>query len=337
MLKGKSAKISVIVPVFNLEGYIGKCIESIISQTYGNLEIILVDDFSMDNSFCVCQEYANIDSRIKLIRNDENMGVSYSRNRAINIATGDYVFMVDGDDWIDVNCIEIMLEAIEQNEADICVCGYVREHENSNSSECLKIVNEKKIEKCRNILNYAMQKERPFVGYIWAKMYRLDIIKAINLRFDTKISLCEDSIFNYKYLDCAKKCVVIEECLYHYLIRQQSATRTATAHDIKTKLVAFQQALEIAKKYPYSLFYYRMYATTLETTMQYINSILLANETIAHDEFIAIMKIAGKSYKNTKIKYISMGALVRYYMFSISPKIARLVIQTKKKVRLYGK
>ncbi len=118
-------KVSVIVPVYNVEKYLSDCIDSIIAQTYKNLEIILVDDGSTDNSPSICDEYAKKDDRIKVIHK-QNGGVSSARNTALDIMTGDFVTFVDGDDLINIHFIEVLLGLCNDNKCDMSYCGYVR-------------------------------------------------------------------------------------------------------------------------------------------------------------------------------------------------------------------
>lgn len=328
-MKTDLLKVSVIVPIYNVGRYIKECLNSILAQSYTNLEIILVDDCSTDDSRSICQEYAVADKRIVLFCNDKNSGVSFSRNRALDIASGEYICMIDGDDWVDSKYIELMVEAIEKNNVDMCVCGYVKEYAGGRNKDAYRITSKPCVETNEEVLNCAMRKSIPFVGYVMAKLYRKKVIELTKLRFDTNISLCEDSLFNYSYLDCIKTCILIEECLYHYRIHSQSTTRTATPSKIKTKIYAFQQALEIAKKYPNSLFYYRINATIFEASIQYINSIYQSGKRMDSGEFQYVFDLAKSSRRKTKLKFISTGALARYFLFLLSPRFAQYILLKK--------
>lgn len=333
MIKTDLLKVSVIVPIYNVGKYIEKCIDSILAQSYTNLEIILVDDCSMDDSRSICQKYTVSDKRVVLFCNDKNSGVSFSRNRALDIASGEYICMIDGDDWIDRNCIELMVNAMEKSNTDICACGYMKEYADGRKSDVFRITNETCVKTNDTVLNCAMQKIVPFVGYIWAKLYRKKVIDSIKLRFDTNISICEDSLFNYSYLDSIKNCVLMEECLYHYRIRSESATRTATPSKIKTKIYAFQQALKIARKYPGSLFYYRMNATIFEASIQYINSVYKTGNRMEASELQYMLDLAKASRRKTKIKYLSLRAFGQYLLFRVSPKFGQYILLLLKKWR----
>lgn len=324
-------KVSVIVPVYNVEKYIAECITSILEQTYEQLELILVDDCSADNSFSICQSYAEKDARIVLLRNAVNSGVSFSRNHALEHATGEYILMVDSDDWIEKNCIELMVNAIEHTNADACACGHIKEYENSHEADHIRIIDKEQVLSNTQILNCAMRKKAPFVGYIWSKLYRKRMIDINNLRFDTDISLCEDSLFNYSYFDTTKDCVLIAECLYHYRIRSQSASaaKTATTEKIKTKLYAYQSALHIAQKHPNTVFYYKVHATLFSTAIQYIVLSYSKGTKISDDACKQMMGIAKTARHETKIQYTGMKELIYYYLLVISPKIVEMIWRIK--------
>ena len=114
--------ISVIVPVYNVEQYIHQCVDSILSQTYKNLEIILVDDGSPDNCPAICDEYARNDDRVKIIH-QENGGISAARNSALDLCTGEYIAFVDSDDWIESNAYEEMMSEMQKKDLDVVFCG----------------------------------------------------------------------------------------------------------------------------------------------------------------------------------------------------------------------
>ena len=121
--------ISVIVPIYNVEKYLQKCVDSIINQTYKNLEIILVDDGSPDNCPKMCDDYAEKDSRIKVVHK-ENGGLSDARNVGMEVATGEYVSFIDSDDYISLDFYETLLETIVDNDSDVVECGVVKFYEN---------------------------------------------------------------------------------------------------------------------------------------------------------------------------------------------------------------
>lgn len=326
-------KVSVVIPVYNVGQYVEKCLLSVLAQSYTDLEIILIDDCSADNSFEICNQYASADHRIKLFRNSRNSGVSYTRNRALDIATGAYITMIDSDDWIERDYVERMVQAMEATGADVCFCGYIKEFENEKKRRIYQITAETKKKTAREVLDCAMQKKVPFVGFACAKLYRKDVIDSAGLRFDPGISLCEDSLFNYTYLDHVQSCVLIENCLYHYRIRSQSATNSVNADKIKTKIHAFQKSLKIAEKYPGSVFYHRMTATVLDAMIQYMGIILMTTPDISAEQWGKMMQPVKEMYRKTKKKYVCAGVRARYRLFSVSPKFAGFVLGVKKRTK----
>ena len=165
-------KISVIIPVYGVEKYIRQCLESVIKQTYKNLEIIVVNDGTKDNSMKIVEEYL-VDERIKVI-NKENGGISSARNRGIEEATGEYVSFVDSDDWLEIDLYERIVQILEGNKVDIIVFNYNRYSENKKKYR-------------RNILKLKkIPKEilfRNLNGECWNKLYKIGFLKENNLRF----------------------------------------------------------------------------------------------------------------------------------------------------------
>ena len=206
------AVISIIIPVYNSEKYIEECVKSVCAQTFSDLEIILIDDGSTDNSFKICENFAKNDMRIKLIHK-ENNGVSAARNTGIEAATGKHFGFVDSDDVIDSKMFERMLAAIEKNDADIAFCGYLSIKKSENLiceyMDSLEIMNRFD----------AMEKifcSEDVKGFLWNKLFHTDIIKENNLLFDESLSYCEDLYFVHKYLSFCSKIVYDRSKMYYY-------------------------------------------------------------------------------------------------------------------------
>lgn len=143
-------KISIVVPIYNVEKYVKKCIESLIKQTYKNIEIILVDDGSTDNSVGIIDEYANKDPRVVAIH-QENKGVSAARNAGLKVARGEYIGFVDPDDYVDCQMYEVMVNKLQTGFADLAVCGYLKVWESSGEIETFCLAD--KIVSAKNCLN----------------------------------------------------------------------------------------------------------------------------------------------------------------------------------------
>lgn len=212
--------ISIVVPVYKVEKYLPKCVDSIRMQTYKNLEIILVDDGSPDNCGMLCEQYAKEDARIKVVHKP-NGGLSDARNAGIEIATGRYISFVDSDDYIHPQMIELLLEAIEHENADLSVCSWkkIREGEKVDYKEY--IVEQYKSTDGRNIQSVYFEQSDLRVTYTvaWAKLMKRELYD--NIRYPKGL-LHEDEYTTYKVLYKADKIAYIDAPLYYYLSRENS-------------------------------------------------------------------------------------------------------------------
>ena len=210
--------VSIIVPIYKVEPYLRRCLDSIVNQTYTNLEIILVDDGSPDNCPEICEEYAAKDNRIIVIHK-ENGGLSDARNAGLDICKGEYVYFIDSDDFVSSNAISILLNACEQNKADIAVGNHYSFHKESEIS--------KETEKAvfRNIsFEEAMRKQCFFsheftqIVVAWNKLIKTGIAKRF---YFPKGLICEDNYTTFKYF-YKTKAVATNTILYYYQNRKES-------------------------------------------------------------------------------------------------------------------
>lgn len=218
--------ISIIVPVYNVEAYLPQCLDSLIHQTYQDLEIICMNDGSTDQSLDILQEYSSKDKRIKLISR-ENRGISASRNEALDIARGEFVMFVDSDDWIDEETCEKAINAIQTNDCDLVMWSYIREFKDKSLPNYLyphEVIWNNGFSLCRRIVGPVDEELRTphkldSYGTVWGKLYKRELIeKDASIRFvDTsKIGTCEDVLFNIEYSQRTNKSIYIPELLYHY-------------------------------------------------------------------------------------------------------------------------
>ncbi len=206
--------ISIIVPVYNSEKYLERCLKSIIKQTYKELEIILIDDGSTDMSNQICKDYMKLDNRIKLITT-KNMGVSNARNLGLDVAKGEYISFIDSDDKVDERFIEKMYYFCEKYKTELA-CVNMNYYFGNNVTKPLKIKG--------GIIDkneYYKQLICNIKGFVCNKLYHKSLIN--NIRFDTNISVCEDLLFNIKIAKYINKVCVINEFLYDYY---QNSTST---------------------------------------------------------------------------------------------------------------
>ena len=208
-MKGK--KVSVIIPVYNAENYLKECLNSIINQTYKNLEIILINDGSKDSSNIICNYFSNLDKRIIYI-NKDNSGVSDTRNKGIIISTGDYITFVDSDDYLEKEMIEELVKFYEKGALVVCNRCFFQNQEVEDKKN--KIINIKKYERKSFFDLYKKRIINPPFG----KLYDAKIIKSKNILFKKGLNLGEDLLFNFNYLKYIDNILFINNKLYNYRV-----------------------------------------------------------------------------------------------------------------------
>lgn len=220
VLSNNNLKLSIIIPVYNVEKYLSKCLESIVNQTYNNLDIIIIDDGSTDSSGKICDEYSKIDKRIKIFH-QTNQGVSAARNKGIDLATGEYLTFIDSDDWIEKDYFEKAVEYLNKFNPVVMINNYL------------------KIDKDENIINY-FDKNNKILKlsqrdaliemikgdyYGWepvATFYKSELCKLV--KFNLNIRFAEDLLFKYSFLKkCNTDVVFIPLYKYYYVYRDESA------------------------------------------------------------------------------------------------------------------
>lgn len=223
--------ISIIVPVYNVERYLEQCIESLVNQTYKNLEIILVNDGSTDSSGSLCEKLAKTDKRIRVIHKN-NEGLGFARNTGMEVMNGKYVTFIDSDDYADSNLIELLYTNLKNENADTCIGGFKRV---KNSGEVIfkeqydRVVysdGEVKNNLLIKMLGSSPEKSDAIRMSVWNVIYSADIIRNSNLKFPSERELIsEDIIFDVKYYQGSKRVVVIDSLAYNYRINEESLTR----------------------------------------------------------------------------------------------------------------
>lgn len=233
-------KISVIIPVYNVEKYLKRCLDSVINQTYKNLEIILVDDGSTDNSGKICDEYAKNDKRIIVIHK-ENGGVSVARNIGLDIGTGDYVNFIDSDDWIDLKFFKKLYDNLLKSHADISCCDYIRTEKYKNlKKEFLNYMDYYG----ENILEVYLEKE---LTSPCNKLYKKELWQ--NIKFPAN-KTNEDICTIFKIFLKSKIVIYTEEKLYYYYKHSDSTTKSKFSNKNLDLLDAWQEVVRLSKKYP---------------------------------------------------------------------------------------
>lgn len=221
----ESKLISIVVPIYNASKTIKKCVQSICNQSYSNLEIILVNDGSNDESLDICNELALYDKRIMVI-SQKNSGVSVSRNRGIEIAKGDYIGFVDADDWLDIDMYRCLLSICEERKADIVFCNYTEVYRDNNSISNNQFVN---IDRSYNIKESILKEiicthDNNIMGVCWRTLIKRELLIKNNIRFDKEIKMAEDMLFVVQCIDVAKNIEYTEKTLYYYYLNDGSVT-----------------------------------------------------------------------------------------------------------------
>ncbi|WP_288222083.1 glycosyltransferase family 2 protein [uncultured Clostridium sp.] len=221
----KDPLISVVIPIYNVEKYLCKCIDSVINQTYKNIEVVLVNDGSPDNCFNICEEYRKLDKRIKVIHK-ENSGLSDARNKGLENTTGDYIIFLDSDDyWSDNNALRELVNQINEVQADLIIFGYRKYYEDINKfgKECFKC-DRSTLLNSKNQLNYLM-KHRCYESSSWNKVIRREILIDNNILFRKGV-LCEDIEWSAKLAMNIKKYDYYQNNFLVYVQRKNSITKS---------------------------------------------------------------------------------------------------------------
>lgn len=211
----KNILVSVIVPIYNAKNYLKACLDSIVKQTYKNIEIILVDDGSTDGSGDIVDLYAQKDSRIKVIHNT-NHGVSYTRNCGILVASGSKVLFIDSDDTVDLDYVKKLVEPLEKQNYNVVICGANDINVKKGKVRARRFPQYLTGNIKNDFLNLFLV---PSITAPWGKLYDLDIIKKNNISFAEGISFNEDVLFNVRYFRYVENYALIKEPLYNYYHR----------------------------------------------------------------------------------------------------------------------
>ena len=242
-MKMDKVLISVIIPVYNCRDYVGRCLESVINQSYENIEIIVVDDGSTDDSLMVCQVYA--DSRIKLIDSKHN-GASRARNIGIESATGDFIFFIDADDFIKKNALELLID--NQHGADLVIGDFKKIKDGEVDSGNSKIFSTSKLLDKQDIIDYTRKylkspNRLPLFDNCWGRLFKCSIIKDNNLFYDVELRTSEDVAFNFNYLRYVEKVFFLNNPIYYHLVWDNYSSASMSFGADPESLFGYRKAL----------------------------------------------------------------------------------------------
>lgn len=317
----KNDLITIVVPIFNVEKYLRRCLNSIIEQTYKNLEIILVDDGSTDDSPIICDEYKKKDNRITVIHK-KNGGLSEARNTGINIAKGKYIGFVDSDDWIEIDMYEKMYKKMIEENADIAICGRVVEYSNRTSK---KWYNENYMIMNNIDAIVALDSFKSFDMAAWDKLYKTELFSNIKYPVGKK---CEDCYVTYRLFDKCDKIIYIPECFYHYFQREGSITKSKKVN-MDYVYGSVEQLKYIEKNHPEII-------DTAKMNVAFSNNALFHYmiENNINDEKTRkqLHRNANKYRKEVfKNKNINMKKKIKFAIFIFTPNIYKFLIKIKKR------
>ena len=234
-------KLSVIVPVYNVEAYLPACIDSVLSQTFRDLELILIDDGSPDNCGRICDEYAKTDKRVRVLH-QENRGVSAARNAGLRIASGEMIGFVDPDDWIAPEMYEILLKAVRDHDAQIAVCGFLFCDE-AGKAQFEQAVPGNVYDREALLLSiYGMPNQ--LHGSMCNKIFSKSVLEGV--QFDETVAIGEDWLMLYACYCSAERAAAVPDCLYFVRGRSGSATRKESADLYVKKIKAYLRLYEKA-------------------------------------------------------------------------------------------
>ena len=230
-------EISIIVAIYNIEKFLTRCLDSIVSQTFRNFECILIDDGSSDSSPIICDNYCDKDKRFKVIHKT-NAGLPQARKTGYDNSIGKFILFIDGDDWIESNMLELMLKKANQENADVVICGFYKDYFNGAKEISINNITKEK----KKIMELFMTKPG-YMNYYWNKLIRRDLFNN-EINFPENVTLCEDLDVIFKVIFYAKNISNVSIPLYHYVQTNSSAmTKNITEKSYNSKMTVFEDLI----------------------------------------------------------------------------------------------
>ena len=262
------AEFSIIVPVYNVEKEIRKCLDSIKNQTYEDFEVLCVDDCGKDSSMDIVREYAQKDNRFKILTHEHNRGVSAARNTGLDNASGKYTMFVDSDDWLETNALEIIKDNFDKSKSEVIVFNiyncYPDGKKEINDTTNFKKSNQTQVLLTENNLN-------TFIGVVWNRAYKTSLINDNHIRFPEGM-IIEDSDFTFKISMHIKSVFIIEDVLYNYLRNREGSytTEDAVNNRIKDEITVISNCWKYAKSLKRERYYRKYFLKLIGTTTKKI-------------------------------------------------------------------
>ena len=311
--------ISVIIPVYNVEPYLEKCLDSVINQTYHNLEIIIVDDGSTDHCPAICDKYAGKDQRIIVIH-QENGGLSSARNAGLNIAKGEYIAFVDSDDWLELDIYQVLIHAAGNTDADMIVCdayyckyGTNQRVTSSCNSRVITIIED------NNDIFFHILNPTPTIRFeVWNKLFRRFVIADTRFKIGQRY---EDIYFDRVVFSRVNKCVFVDAALYNYLTERPGSTICSFNIGRISKLDELDEYIRYFKENDRDDIAYSFLLYATETAVFfYCTASMLGNDEDVKSIILDRFESYYKAMSNPSC---------RYQLFHISPSLFVWIVKIK--------
>ena len=330
----RQPQVSIIVPVYNVENYIERCLNSLVNQTFKDIEVITINDGSTDKSLELINKYVKEDIRVSVIDLGDE-GVSYCRNLGIEKANGKYIMFVDSDDWIDFNMVEVMYKKAEENNIDLVMCSYIREFKDHSKKKIFNLPEEiiYKEDKVKNELlrklvgpvkeELSNPEMLDALGTVWGKLYRADIFKENKINFvDLKeIGSAEDTLFNIFTFNYLKKVMFLNKPMYHYWRdNPKSVTSQYNSKLKEQRKVFFKYISDFIKENNFEQVFEEALNNRICTSVLGLGLIECSknNKISGINKIKNIKKIINEeyirnAYKNLELKYFSIHWRIFYF------------------------
>ncbi|MGO5462896.1 glycosyltransferase family 2 protein [Bifidobacterium animalis] len=241
-------KVSIVVPVYNAEAYLSKCVTSILTQTHSDLELILVDDGSVDNSPVLCDEFASADTRVQ-VHHIKNAGPGHARNYGISKAAGDYLLLVDSDDYISSDALELLVDKAVTNHADLVCYNFDVFDSNNNATRASMVKNpfptctkSTSRENLQHIYHHNLE------NYAWCYLYKMSAVHKYHFHYEERYSFMEDMVTLNHFLRNPMSVSYMDTALYHYRDTQTSITHTISYKTISDAVYAISDVMDLCQK-----------------------------------------------------------------------------------------
>ena len=330
----RQPQVSIIVPVYNVENYIERCLNSLVNQTFKDIEIITINDGSTDKSLELINKYVKEDIRVSVIDLGDE-GVSYCRNLGIEKANGKYIMFVDSDDWIDFSMVEVMYKKAEENKLDLVMCSYIREFKDHSKEKIFNLPEEiiYKEDKVKNELlrklvgpvkeELSNPEMLDALGTVWGKLYRADILKENKLKFVdlNEIGSAEDTLFNIFTFNYLSKVMFLNKHMYHYW--RDNPKSVTSQYNLKLKeqrKVFFKYISDFIKENNFEQVFEEALNNRICTSVLGLGLIECSknNKISGINKIKNIKKIINEeyirnAYKNLELKYFSIHWRIFYF------------------------